>query len=140
MEKYLDDKKYTPINWNAGNNFNSIIEFIIENIVLAKVNLDWFTSINLLNTLFSISYPKIISYSIKCDRLSKALDKSKKIKLEINNAESLLTKKRNNKELSNSVSKIEFMVYNLMGEFGVLFPFEESTNKSNKLTAYINQR
>lgn len=123
------ETKINALNWNAGTNFNELIEFLKQNIIISQIEKDYSTVIDLLNIDFDLSFSKILSYAVRIDKTEIVKAKAKKIRIYINNAQEISIRKKNSqsydKIMIKTISVIRRLIWDMQGEYGVLFPYEE---------------
>ncbi len=127
-----DKRKFQPVNWNAGTEFNEIIKIIKENYIISELSQDYDAALSTLSTDFDFSYAKILSESIKLNKQKKVKKLSKKIRLYIDNARNFCNTKKNYPNyghiMMNKLNYIKRLVWDLQGEFGILYPYQEEKN------------
>ena len=138
-----DKPKFNPVNWNAGSEFNDLIKSIKENYIMAEINQDYYAALTTLSTDFDFSYQKIRAEAKKQNK--DVRKKAKRIRAAIDNAINFIHTKKNfpnfQSEIIKKLNKIKRVIWDLQGEYGVLYPYEEEKqDMSGMPTPYVNKR
>jgi hypothetical protein len=124
-----DKPTFTPINWNAGSEYNELIKIIKENYIHSEITRDWISAITCLSTDLDFSYAKILVESKKKDEEQKVKEKAKRIRNKINEVIEYAHNKKNSpnyqREMMINTNKLKRAIWDLQALYGVLFPYEE---------------
>lgn len=136
-------KEFTPINWNAGGQFNDFVIACKYQVLEAQANKNYRLVLDTLHMDLASTRSKILREANKFEQEEKAKAMVDKLKIKLNNGFRQLTKELNQNTLLMLENNIRFITENLFemqGDYGLLYPFEETTDNTDIPTSYTNQR
>lgn len=130
----MERNEIKPTNWNAGQEFNKIIGENKLDYQYFHIAREWKTALDILSIDFDISYIKIISEAKKHGKDTDTKNIATKIRRYIKETDDFIQHKKRfpkyDYEASRRLSIIRRKIWDLQGQFGVLYPFNE-TKKRN---------